>query len=210
MSPKSLNKVLDCIGENYNINLLDHQELIAKHIKKEKELKVAQASLEAQVHDVQDEKISERESVEKEIQNLKGEIAKTVALRPPSFCIVLDNFDINIKVSDMTSDNQNRDKHWCNHNAVINRVNPIQYMDEEPIADILDIPNKTVLPRLEDHEALMKDFVIIIARVFVEYFKCFEIFKDIVPSHIKHKYSKEMKQKTNKVKQISCNSCYYG
>ncbi|KAK3731057.1 hypothetical protein QZH41_019215 [Actinostola sp. cb2023] len=133
------------------------------------------------------------------IHKIKDEINEMAEKRPPSYCIVLDNFDIRIEVSDMTSDNQNKDKHWCNHNAITDRVNPNQYSDDKPIADILHVPNKVIVPKLEDNKALMDDFVVLVARVFVEHFDSFSIFKDIVPTHIKHKHSDEMKKKTNKV-----------
>lgn len=51
----------------------------------------------------------------------------------------------------------------------------------------------------------MDDFVILVSRVFVENFSSFDIFKDIVPNHIKHKYSEEMKKATNKVYNIHFN-----
>ena len=101
--------------------------------------------------------------------------------------------------SDITSDNQHKDIHWCNHNAVIDGINPTGFSDLEPIADIAEVENKVFLSTLEDHNALMNDFVVLVARVFVENGDSFDIFKDIVPDHMKHKYSEEMKKATNKV-----------
>lgn len=32
------------------------------------------------------------------------------------------NFDLRVEAADMTSDNQTKDLHWVNHNAILNRV----------------------------------------------------------------------------------------
>ena len=75
----------------------------------------------------------------------------------------------------MTSDDQNKDYHWCNHNAYLDRVNPQHMSDEAPIADLEGVP---------------------VRRVLVEHLPAFEVFKDVVPLHIKHKYSDELDKKT--------------
>jgi len=54
-----------------------------------------------------------------------NKILKLEEKRPNSFNVVLDNIDIKVLASDMTSDNQNKDYHWCNHNAHLDRVNPL-------------------------------------------------------------------------------------
>ena len=82
----------------------------------------------------------------------------------------------------------------CNHNAVIDRVNPTGFSDLQPIAEV---QNKVFLPTLEDHNALMNDFVVLVARLIVENYDSFDIFRDIVPDHIKHKYSEKMKKATD-------------
>ena len=45
--------------------------------------------------------------------------------RPSSFNIVLDNIDLKDLASDIISDTQNEDYDWCNHNAHLNRRNPV-------------------------------------------------------------------------------------
>ena len=74
-----------------------------------------------------------------------------------------------------------------------------RFSDLQPIADIAEVQNKVFLPTLEDHNALMNDFVVLVARVFVKNYDLFDIFRDIVPDHIKHKYSEEMKKASDKV-----------
>jgi hypothetical protein len=112
---------------------------------------------------------------------------------------VIDNVDLRVLASDMTSDNQNKDLHWCNHNAYLDRVNPTHLPDNAPIADLQDVPNSTFLPSLGDHNLLQADFTVLIGRVLVENLPAFNIFKDVIPQHLKHAYSEEMKKKTETV-----------
>lgn len=130
---------------------------------------------------------------------LDGKIEHLIEEQPKSFSIVLDNLDLRVLASDMTSDNQNKDYHWCNHNAYLDRVNPTMLPNDGPIADLQEVPNSTFLPSLADQKALLNDFTVLIGRVLVENLTAFEIFKDVVPIHIKHKYSEILKNKTETV-----------
>ena len=113
---------------------------------------------------------------------------------------MLDNVDLRVLASNMTSDDQNKDFHWCNHNAYMDQVNPTHLPDDSPTADLQDVPNSTFLPSFNDRNLLLSDFTVLIGRVLVEHFRAFEIFKDVIPLHIKHKYSDEMKNKTETVR----------
>ena len=55
--------------------------------------------------------------LEAEKTTLDGKIEKLMEEQPKSFSIVLDNVDLRVLASDMTSENQNKDYHWCSHNA---------------------------------------------------------------------------------------------
>ena len=50
----------------------------------------------------------------------------------------------------MTSDNQTKDLHWVNHNAILDRVPCSDSDNEKPLADIVNVPNKTFLLTLQD------------------------------------------------------------
>ena len=66
--------------------------------------------------------------------------------------------------------------------------------DEKPQGDIALSPLRTFLPSKESCRQLRDDFIVLISRVLVQRIPVFYIFKDIVPSHIPHKYSREMLQ----------------
>lgn len=133
------------------------------------------------------------------IKECEKNLEKARLERPSSYSIVLDNFDIMVHSAEMMSDNQNKDYHWCNHSAVLDRVNPIEESDLKPKQSLEDTPNITFVPSLEEQFDILNDLVIIVARVLVEHFKAFEPFKKVVPKHIKHKYWEEMKRKSEKV-----------
>ena len=104
----------------------------------------------------------------------------------------------------MTPDNQNIDYHWCNHNTYQDRVNPKHLPDEGSIAGLQENSNSTFLSSLTDQKALLNDFTVLIGRVLVEHLTAFEIFKDVVPIHIKHKSSDILKNKTKTISVLSC------
>ena len=98
-------------------------------------------------------------------------LAELEKARPSSYCLVLDNPNIRINAAEMTSENQNKDHHWCNHNAVFDRVNPVEFSDDKPLADILDLPNRHFASTRGPQEN--NDFAVLVSRVFVEFFPSF-------------------------------------
>jgi hypothetical protein len=205
MSPKSINRVLDQLGEDFDKPLKDWKENITCHLEKyclnaqeiqrlEKK-KDELSQLAAAGNNVGEQTTSVDESLST-LNNEKEELDEN---RPSSYNIVIDNVDLRVLASDMTSDNQNKDLHWCNHNAYLDRVNPTHLPDNAPIADLQDVPNSTFLPSLGDHNLLQADFTVLIGRVLVENLPAFNIFKDVIPQHLKHAYSEEMKKKTETV-----------
>jgi hypothetical protein len=114
------------------------------------------------------------------VEQCEKNLEKARLERPPSYSIVLDNFDIMVHSADMTSDHQNKDYHWCNHNAVLDRINPIED-DCKPKQSLSDTPNITFVPSLKEQSEIINDLVIMVARVLVEHFNEFQSFKNVVP-----------------------------
>ena len=72
-----------------------------------------------------------------------------------------------------------------NHNAILDRVPCTDFDNEKPLDDIVNVPNKTFLPILQDHANLMKDFDVLVSCVLVEHLPHFQnAFSDVVPKHI--------------------------
>ena len=72
--------------------------------------------------------------------------------------------------------------------------------NEKPLADIVNLPNKTFLPTLQDHANLMKDFDVLLSHALVKNFSHFQnAFSDVVPKHIPHKHSEKMRLQSKKI-----------
>ena len=201
MSPKSINKALDVIGEDYDQKPHEWKDRISSHMLQKKEAVEEKQRLELRKEELNEQLISGEDvhnqllQVEAATSDLNNKILKLEEERPSSFNIVLDNVDLKVLASDMTSDNQNKDYHWCNHNAHLDRVNPLHLENDVPAANLQEVPNSAFLPTLDDQNSLLSDFVILVGRVIVENLLAFSIFKDVIPLHIKHKYSGDLKKK---------------
>ena len=89
----------------------------------------------------------EKAALDQKVEELNSLYRK----HPPNFAVVIDNFDLRVEAADMTSDNQTKDLHWVNHNAILDRVPCTDFDNEKPLADIVNVHNKTFLPTLQDH-----------------------------------------------------------
>ena len=86
--------------------------------------------------------------------------------------------------------------HWFNLLAYDNRVADWNLNDEEPIRNIMELPNSSFLPSPEDHAKLKKDFVILVLRILAKNCKYFRQFGSVIPSHIPHQYSTNMSRQS--------------
>ena len=191
MSPKctSINKALDLLGVGFDLPLHNWKEEINGHLEKHCQLKQAKIKIETRKQELEQQAgtgdvVHQLEAEKTPLSILDGKIEKLMEEQPKTFSIVLDTVHLRVLASDMTSDNQNNDYHWFNHNAYWDRVKPTHLPDDGPIADLQEVPNSTFLPSLTDQKALLNDFIILIGRLLVENLIAFEIFKDVVPIHI--------------------------
>ena len=205
MSPKSTNKALDIIGEDYDLKLHQWKDRISSHMSHKKQAVEEKARLELQKEELNQQLLSGEDvhnqlvQVQAATSDVEKQFLQLEEEPPNSFNIVLDNVDLKVLASDMTSDNQNKDYHWCNHNAHLDRVNPLHLENNVQTANLQEVPNSAFLPSLDDQNSLLSDFVVLVGRVIVENLPAFAIFKDVIPLHIKHKYSSELKKKTETV-----------
>lgn len=202
VAPTSLTKALDFIGEDFDQEFKGWKDQLSCHLSREMEIKKdVQIVVEAQQLREQEASVVEDHTREEAALNQKvDELTSLCKKHPPNVAVVIDNFDLRVEAADMTSDNQTKDLHWVNHNAILDRVPCTNFDNEKPLEDILNVPNKNFMPTLDDHFALMKDFEALVSRVFVEHLPHFQnAFGDVVPKHIPHKYSQEMSRKSEKV-----------
>ena len=121
--------------------------------------------------------------------------------RAPGYQIIGDNIDLHIKPKHMTSTNQNKDIHWFNLNAVLNRVTENDLSDSKPSKSIKDMESIDFLPSQDDNLAFLTDIIPLAARVISDKIPAFQKFKNCIVRHIPHKYSDAMVKKSNQVHQ---------
>ena len=80
-----------------------------------------------------------------------------------------------------------------------NRVSNWDLDDNQPIRPILDLPNSTFLPSLEEHAKLRADYIILVLRILVKECEYFKKFSKFVQGHIPHQFSKEMRKQSQVV-----------
>ena len=61
-----------------------------------------------------------------------------------------------------------------------------------PIGSLEDADAAMFAPTASDCSDVRKEFLVLVARVLVQYVPCLRIFQDYVPLHIPHKFSGEM------------------
>ena len=83
-----------------------------------------------------------------------------------------------------------------------NRVHGERLLNTEATADVSKMSLTTWLPSVDDCILLRKEFITLVARVFVSKLKAFEDFYDVVEAHIPHQYSKAMSEKSHIVSEL--------
>lgn len=95
-----------------------------------------------------------------------------------------DNLDWQRRPSIYSANMDTESIHWFNLLCYKNRVSNWDLDDKDPIRPILNLPNSSFLPSLEEHAKLRADYIILVLRILVqncEYFRQFS--KDCSRSH---------------------------
>lgn len=110
-----------------------------------------------------------------------------------------DNLDWQRRPSIYSANRDTESIHWFNVLSYKNRVSNWDLDDNQPIRPILDLPNSTFLPSLEEHAKLRTDYIILVLRILVKECEYFKKFSKFVPGHIPHQFSKEMRKQSQVV-----------
>ena len=148
----------------------------------------------------EDEQVLNCTAAENVMEDSSNGVGDVVCSLSTGYKFPFDNFDIYQKVRDMTEDHQNKDIHWVNHNAVKNRVSGDHLPDDIPTCDLVELSNDKLLPNSMDHVIQMTNYVELVERILTEEIPCLHFCKDVVRKHIPHPHSKEMAEKTEKVR----------
>ena len=113
MPPKSINKALDIIGEDYDLKLHKWKDSISSHMVQKKEAAEEKRRLELRKEELKEQLLlgddvhNQFNQIQAAVSDVDQKILQIEEERPSSFNIVLDNIDVKVLASDMTSDNQN-------------------------------------------------------------------------------------------------------
>lgn len=117
----------------------------------------------------------------------------------PTYQIIGDNVDLHQRASHQSMDRRNNDHHWFHLYAVKDRITGIDLPNDSPVADVAHLPLHIFLPTVEECNTLQNVFGVLIAHVITDKISYLHPCKDVVSTHIPHKYSNAMKQKSEMV-----------
>ena len=103
--------------------------------------------------------------------------------------IFFDNIDFKILVNIVLKNHRNSDIHWIAQYLTYDRVPSAGLDDSKPlVSDVKDFDNVNYLLSQAETEKLRHDFIVLVARVLVEFFEFMKPFENAVPRHITHRY----------------------
>ncbi|XP_078365968.1 uncharacterized protein LOC144650183 isoform X2 [Oculina patagonica] len=111
--------------------------------------------------------------------------------------VVFDNFDFKVLANIILRNHRNSDMHWIAHYVTFDRISSTHLDDSKPIVpNIMDFENANYLMSKSELDQQRNDYIILVARVLVEFFPALKPLQDVIPSHISHRYSSEMAKKS--------------
>lgn len=114
------------------------------------------------------------------------------------FVLVGDNIDRSVNARHQTMESRNRSLHYFNSYAVLDRCDFSHLPEFQSPTDRSSYDMNCLLPSDDDFEAILLHFSVLVGRMLTTYIPGFEKYK-LLSSPIKHKYSTEMKRKSDVV-----------
>ena len=132
-----------------------------------------------------------RESLRNIMDSLGSNLASVVKANVESgqdLRVVFDNLDFRILANIILRNHRNSDMHWIAHYVTFERVSSRPLDDSKPIvSNIKDFDNINYLMSKDELEWQRNDYIILVARVLLEFFPSLGPLRDVVPSHILHR-----------------------
>ncbi len=119
--------------------------------------------------------------------------------REPTYVIVGDNLDRNVSPRDMRVDHQVKSVHHFNMYAVHDRVDVSNLPGDNQVGDVRNLPFTAFLPSPADCSDIRNNYITLAARVVVEKLPHFSKLRKCVPTHIQHRFSNNMAEKSSAV-----------
>ena len=98
----------------------------------------------------------------------------------PSYILVGDNWDKNIRPRHMTVEHQTTSLHLFHAYAALDRVDCTGLSDDAPTADLKNMSPLSFMPSVEDCMKLRDDYITLVARIVVDKLPSFKLFAESV------------------------------
>ena len=123
------------------------------------------------------------------------------------FVLVGDNIDKSVNARHQTMESRNRSLHYFNSYAVLDRCDfsHLPEIESPTVRSSYDMNN--FLPSDDDFETILLHFAVLVGRMLTTYLPGFEKYELLSPQ-IKHKYSTEMKRRSEVVSLACVFMCY--
>lgn len=129
---------------------------------------------------------------------LVGNVRRSIQDNNLEMRVTFDNFDFKMLANIIMKNHKNSDFHWIVQYLCFERI-PSSGMDDcKPLVnDIARFENiNYLLDEESELKAMKQDFIVLVARVLVEFFPFLSFLKSVIPKHIEHKFSEEMAKKS--------------
>lgn len=101
--------------------------------------------------------------------------------------VFFDNIDFKVLVNILLKNHRNSDVHWIAQYLTFDRVPSTGLNDSKPlVSDLKDFDNINYLLSKAEMEKLRQDFVVLVARVLLEFFDFMKPLANVIPKHITH------------------------
>ena len=101
--------------------------------------------------------------------------------------LFFDNLDFKILVNIILQNYRPSDMHWIAHYVTFDRVPSDHLDDNKPMSDGTQFENIEYLLSQSELDKLRSDFIVLVARILVEFFEFMEPYKSAIPKHIQHR-----------------------
>ena len=133
---------------------------------------------------------------------LGPEFSSTTPLLP-TFKIVGDNIDKEVRPRNMRSDYQARSLHYFHSYAVKDRINLDNCEDQPSAPDISSIDLEVLLPSDDDESTIRRNMGILIAHTLKKHIPFYAEYGKRVERHIRHRFTEKMSQESTVVSILS-------
>lgn len=135
-----------------------------------------------------------------DIDSFLGQVYEPPNPLYPTYKLVGDNIDKDVRPRNMTMEYQTRSLHYFHIYAVKDRINLSNQSDSPPVPNPDNLHLEELLPSCDDEQMMNRNFATLIGQCLVKYMPFFKKFGAGLERHIYHEYSEAMSKKSEVVR----------